>query len=119
MSSLGHRVCESVILRTVGTWFSLGGACCSLHSYHPKGELLQAPLTDGHSSTPPAPDPVLPSLGELPPRTRVRRALQVEAAASAKALKGDVAVQRLVGGRYLLVLKAEKSHEAWGRAKMG
>lgn len=43
----------------------------------------------------------------------------MEAAAWAKALKGDVVVQRLVGGRYLLVLRTEKSHEAWGRAKMG
>lgn len=43
----------------------------------------------------------------------------MEAAAWAKALKGDVVVQRLVGGRYLLVLKTEKSPEAWGRAKMG
>lgn len=119
MSSLGHRVCDSVILRTVGTWFSLGGACCSLHSY----QLCRR--TRHRLSDIPAPHPLLTlslqSLGELPvpPRTGVRRALQVEAAAWAKALKGDVAVQRLVGGRYLLVLKTEKSHEAWGRAKMG
>lgn len=81
MSSLGHRVCESVILIT-------GGTCPSR------------------------------LLGELPPGTRVRTVLQVEAAAWAKALKGDVAVWHLVGGGYPLVLRTEKSHEAW-RAEVG
>lgn len=57
-------------------------------------------------------------LGELPAGTRVRRALQVEAAAWAKALKGDVAVWHLVGGGYPLVLRTEKSQEAW-RAEVG
>ena len=41
----------------------------------------------------------------------------MEAAALAKALKGDVAVQRLVGGGYLLLLKTEKSHEAWAASE--
>ena len=48
----------------------------------------------------------------------MRTVLQVEAAAWAKALKGDVAVWHLVGGGYPLVLRTEKSHEAW-RAEVG